>query len=512
MAEMEIVPVENGDDLPTAPVTEEELCRQVEDIFTPYVGMQFGDMEEAITFYKAYALGIGFDVRKYTTKKWRDGTIKSKLLVCNREGFTKTNKESMCKEVDGEKQERKAKLKRVGCKARVRKLPLKRGFRIYVKNVAINGIKYDTGYKNFLNIGPTRTYRICKELVKGFENIGASLNDFKNFKRDIKCFIHERDGQLFIDRFKSLAETQPGFYFDYDVDEDGSLRRAIWADSIARRNYAAFGEAVSYDPTYSTNKYSMVFTPFTGVDNHKRSVTFCCAIIAKENHESFKWVFERFLIAMGGKEPEYIITDQDPGIIKSFPLVFKTARNRFCMWHIMNKVPIKYGSTRHDYQDFLKKLNTVIWDEDLEADEFDGKWLEIMAQHDVGDVEWFTECYSKRRQWVMAHCKDLKMGAIMRTTQRSESENRFFKRFVHKYGTLVEFLMRFESAMEQQRHNQKRLDNENRQSNPKLSSKMALESDAARVYTHNMFEEFQQELKYSILIHVVARVSLYWIT
>ncbi|XP_074315623.1 protein FAR1-RELATED SEQUENCE 5-like [Silene latifolia] len=120
-----------------------------------------------------------------------------------------------------------------------------------------------------------------------------------------------------------------------------------------------------------------------------------------------------------------------------------------------------------------------------------------MAQHDVGDVEWFTECYSKRRQWVMAHCKYLRMGAIMRTTQRSESENRFFKRFEHKSGTLVEFLMRFESAMEQQRHNQKRLDNENRQSNPKLSSKMALESDAARVYTHNMFEEFQQELKYS---------------
>ncbi|XP_074293146.1 protein FAR1-RELATED SEQUENCE 5-like [Silene latifolia] len=332
MAEMEIVPVENGDDLPT-PECEEELCRQVEDIFTPYVGMQFGDMEEAITFYKVYALGIGFDVRKYTTKKWRDGTIKSKLLVCNREGFTKTNKESMCKEVDGEKQERKAKLKRVGCKARVR-LFLKNGLLVVdrfdaehnhelvsvrdreFQKLSRNISKYHMGMiiaNSRLNIGPTRTYRMCKELVKGFENIGASLNDFKNFKRDIKCFIHERDGQLFIDRFKSLAETQPGFYFDYDVDGDGSLRRAIWADNIARRNYAAFGEAVSYDPTYSTNKYSMVFTPFTGVDNHKRSVTFCCAIIAKENHESFKWVFERFLIAMGGKEPEYIITDQDPG-------------------------------------------------------------------------------------------------------------------------------------------------------------------------------------------------------
>ncbi|XP_074296918.1 protein FAR1-RELATED SEQUENCE 5-like [Silene latifolia] len=411
---------EIGDDLPTAPVTEEELCRQVEDIFTQYVGMQFRDMEEAITFYTVYALGIGFDVHMYTTKKWRDGTIKLKLLVCNREGFTKTNKESMCIEDDGEKQERKDELKRVGCKARIR-LFLKNGLLVVDRfdadhNHELVSVKDREFQKLSRNISKYHMGLIVansREVTseKKFQNIWLSYLIYVksvaiNAEYKTNEDLRNVDGQFFNDRFKSSAETQPGFYFDYDVDEDDSLRRAIWVYGIARRKYVAFGEAVSYDPTYSTNKYSMVFTPFTGVDNRKRSVAFCCAIIAKENHESFKWVFER----------------------------------------------------RNDYQDFLKKLNAIIWDEDLEPDEFDGKWLEIMAQHDVGDVEWF------------------------------------FKRFEHKSGTLVEFLMRFESAMEQQRHNQKRLDNENRHSNPKLSSKMALESDAARVYTHNMFEEFQQEV------------------
>ncbi|XP_074300672.1 protein FAR-RED IMPAIRED RESPONSE 1-like [Silene latifolia] len=242
----------------------------------------------------------------------------------------------------------------------------------------------------------------------------------------------------------------------------------------------------------------MVFTPFTGVDNHKRSVTFCCALIAKENTESFNWVFERFLIAIGGKEPEYIITDQDPGIIASVPLKFKTARHRFGMWHIMNKVPSKYGSTRKDYQVFLKNLNAIIWDEELEAEEFDIKWSEIMEEHVPGDSEWFTDCYDVRRLWVMDHYRDLRMGAVMRTTQRSESENSFFKRFEAKNGTLLEFWMCFESALDQQRHNQKRLDNENRQSNPKLCSKLAIESDGAKIYTHDIFEEFQEEVKNSI--------------
>lgn len=339
---------------------------------------------------------------------------------------------------------------------------------------------------------------MLKEQVNGYENIGASLADFKNFQTAVKCFIHERDGQLFVDHFKSMKETRAGFYFDYDIDEDGSLRRAIWADGYARKNYAVFGDAVAFDPTYSTNRYSMVFTPFTGVDNHRKSVTFAGALIAKEDYESFNWVFSRFLHAMDGKEPEYIITDQDPGIIKSVNSIFKKARHRFCMWHIMNKVPTKFGANKADYQIFLKKLNAIIWDQNIEPEEFDMRWVETMEEHGVGVGDWFEEAFAIRKQWVMAHCKDLKMGGIMRTTQRSESENSFFKKFEHKYGTLVEFWMRFESAMDQQRHNYKRLDNESSQLSAKLIGSTELEKHGVTVFTDVIFKEFQKELMSSM--------------
>ncbi|XP_074278003.1 protein FAR-RED IMPAIRED RESPONSE 1-like [Silene latifolia] len=90
------------------------------------------------------------------------------------------------------------------------------------------------------------------------------------------------------------------------------------------------------------------------------------------------------------------------------------------------------------------------------------------------------------------------MGAVMRTTQRSESENSFFKRFEGKSGTLLEFLLRFKSAMDQQRHTHKKLDNEDKHTSPKLETHLALEADAAKVYTHKVFKEFQEEAKYSI--------------
>ncbi|XP_074265595.1 protein FAR-RED IMPAIRED RESPONSE 1-like [Silene latifolia] len=371
------------------------------------------------------------------------------------------------------KSQRIFRVTRVGCKARIR-LHMKNGLLLIDRFheghnhelISLKDREFQKLSRNItdyhkmiivsnsrLKIGATQTYRICKEQVNGYENIGATLNDFKNFHRDVKCFIHERDGQLFVDHFKEMTETRIGFYFDYDLNDDGSLRRAIWADDTARDNYKIFGDAVSFDPTYSTNKYSMVFTPFTGVDHHKRSVTFCGALIAREDYESFNWVFSRFLQAMGGKEPEYIITDQDPGIIKSVPLVFKTARHRFCMWHIMNKMPSKFGVLRSDYNEFMCKINDIIWDDELEAAEFDGIWEQIIQDHGVGVTDWFADTYAIRGQW---------------------------------------------SAMDQQRHTQKQLDNMDKHSSTTASTHLALEIHAAKVYTYTAFNTFKQEAIFSI--------------
>ncbi|XP_074318478.1 protein FAR-RED IMPAIRED RESPONSE 1-like [Silene latifolia] len=363
-----------------------------------------------------------------------------------------------------------------------------------------NGVQHDNQELcRELKIGATKTYKICKEHVDGFKNIGASLNDFKNLHRDFKCFIHERDGQLFVDNFKEMIETRIGFYFDYDIDDDGSLRRAIWADSNARENYKIFGDAVPFDPTYSTNKYSMVFTLFTGMDHDKRSMTFCGALIAREDYESFNWVFSQFLQVIGGVGgPEYIIIDLDPVIFKFVPLVFKTTRHRFCMWYIMNKVPSKFGVSRSDYSDFMGKLNDILSDEEVEVAEFNAIWEQIIEEHGLGANDWFADTYVIRGQWVMAHCRDLKMVSVMRTTQRSESENSFFKRFEHKSGTLVEFWMRFESAMDQQRHTQKELDNNDKHSFQKTSTHLMLESHGAKVYFYSAFYTFKEEAIYSI--------------
>ncbi|KAL2898011.1 Protein FAR1-RELATED SEQUENCE 5 [Bienertia sinuspersici] len=118
-----------------------------------------------------------------------------------------------------------------------------------------------------------------KEHVGGYESVGATLVDFKNFSRDMKSYVREVDAAM------------------------ANLTMVFWADAISRRNYSIFGNMLSFDTTYDTNTYCMVFAPFTGVDHHGKCVTFRVGLLANEDVESFTWLFECFLKGMGGFEP-----------------------------------------------------------------------------------------------------------------------------------------------------------------------------------------------------------------
>ncbi|XP_074265963.1 protein FAR-RED IMPAIRED RESPONSE 1-like [Silene latifolia] len=242
----------------------------------------------------------------------------------------------------------------------------------------------------------------------------------------------------------------------------------------------------------------MKFAPFTGIDNHKKSITFGCVLLDHEDDDSFIWAFQQFLKAMGGKEPNYIISDQDAGIINAVPAVFKKARHRFCMWHIMKKVTDKVGSTICKETDFLSRLNNVVWSEDLEPEEFEENWAKVISEFSLEDNKWLTDKFAERDQWIPAYFRNVPMGNILKTTQRSESSNSFFKRFENKYGTLVEFWMRFESAMDQQRHNLKLLEAQSHNSMPETLFGSNWEAHAVKVYTHEVFFYFQKEVKFSV--------------
>ncbi|XP_074293440.1 protein FAR-RED IMPAIRED RESPONSE 1-like [Silene latifolia] len=216
-----------------------------------------------------------------------------------------------------------------------------------------------------VNKGPVMTYRMFKEYVRGYQNVGASLEDFKNFSRDIKKFLSEGDAQMLIEHFMKIKRMCPSFYFDFEVDEKG-------------------------------------------VDHHKRCVTFGAGLLINESKESFAWLFTRFLEAMGGRYPVCIITDEDLGIEGGLKKVFKDkVQHRYCMWHILKKLPEKVGPVICRETEFLKEINSCVWGKDVEPAEFEERWTAIVEAHGLSDNEWLQEKYSIRQFWIPAYFRDL---------------------------------------------------------------------------------------------------------
>ncbi|XP_074303642.1 protein FAR1-RELATED SEQUENCE 5-like [Silene latifolia] len=202
--------------LMVTPGGSEEWVRNIATEFTPTIGQIFATLAEGIQFYETYAIACGFEPRKSSTKRFRSsGDIRTKLIVCHREGFrdskptifptTGEEEEPMVKAYNP----KKTKVTRIGCKARIffkfvikeidqvqvplfvvdqfhaahnhRLSPLKyREFQKKCRNLALQH-KQTIVDNCKVNIGPTSTFRSVKEYVDGYENIGASLRDFKNF-------------------------------------------------------------------------------------------------------------------------------------------------------------------------------------------------------------------------------------------------------------------------------------------------------------------------------------------
>ena len=119
-------------------------------------------------------------------------------------------------------------------------------------------------HKNFIsknariNVGLVKSFRLFKENVGSYENVGATMQDFKNFHRDFKNYIKGDDEKILIENFIKKRDIFLGFYFDYALDEDNHISHLFWAEAISRKNYALLGEMVTFNCTYNTNKYSMV--------------------------------------------------------------------------------------------------------------------------------------------------------------------------------------------------------------------------------------------------------------
>jgi hypothetical protein len=90
--------------------------------------------------------------------------------------------------------------------------------------------------------------------------------------------------------------------------------------------YVDFGDCITFDTTYKSNKYHLPLVVFVGVNKHLQSTIFGVALMGNETEESFKWTFNTFLKCMVGKQPICILT----GLAPNSSFVFSTLAKITC--------------------------------------------------------------------------------------------------------------------------------------------------------------------------------------
>ncbi|KAK1414701.1 hypothetical protein QVD17_30451 [Tagetes erecta] len=366
----------------------------------PVVGMKFNSIEHAFKFYKDYALSNGFSIRKHTEYIGKKGVLR--YFVCSKQGFKKRRAfDSLNAENNKGKQKHRKPSSRVGCDVHV-KLRLVNGkCEIYYFKEEHNHFFVHKEVVMFLpatrrvdhvkesaiqalaatNLGPVRAFNILKSLMGGYAEVGATKADFKNYKRDLNKYIGEYDADMIVQLILNKKKHLPNFTCEYTVKEDGTLGGLFWVDDVSKTNYMMFGD-VGFDATYRSNKYDMVFVPFTRIDNHNRNVTLGAAILGSETADAYRWLLRTY--------------------INTF--------DQFCV-------------TQH----ISKK-----------------EWDIILSDFGLSNHSWLHEIYGLRKDWIPAYYQDEKLSGLMRTMSRCERENHFFNQFCNPTSTLVEFYGHFD--------------------------------------------------------------------
>jgi hypothetical protein len=234
----------------------------------------YGTLEECEKMYASYAHKAGFDIRKSNQKSTLSGLVMKKWFVCNRAGIPR--KKNVDTLEGSTKPLRKSTLECTGCRAKARfdaingtinfkladfeaqhnhdvlqpqymhlskkERQMKYAEQLFVYNACV------------ANIGPTKAHQLYSNMKGCDENVNGTVDDFRNWKRDLNVYISDSDSQMLVNKMEERKKYIPGFAFEYRV-EDSELHSLFWADEVAKCNYNEFSDIMSFDATYRTNRY-----------------------------------------------------------------------------------------------------------------------------------------------------------------------------------------------------------------------------------------------------------------
>ncbi|XP_039834243.1 protein FAR1-RELATED SEQUENCE 5-like [Panicum virgatum] len=310
--------------------------------------------------------------------------------------------------------------------------------------------------------------------------------------------------------FQDKIAENSSFQYALQLDEEEQIANIFWVDAKMLIDYAYFGDVVSFDTTFGTNKESRPFGVFVGFNYFRETVVFGAILLYDETFESFKWLFQTFMKAHSGKQPKTIYTDQDSAMGKAVKEVFLEAWHGLCTFHIMenaakhlneadeeesNTSPKQKAEDNEKEPSILADFSACMFEyEDEET--FEQAFNTIRAK--ASKQSWLDIIYMVKEKRVECYMKDV-FALGIRSTQLSESLNSELKRHFKSDFDIIRFLKHFERVVEDKRKKELDAEFESRKKIPRIKMKTPMLIQTSKLYTPIIFEAFQGEYERSMV-------------
>ncbi|XP_031259814.1 protein FAR1-RELATED SEQUENCE 5-like [Pistacia vera] len=359
-----------------------EDTRNAEEDWEPKLGMVFDSFDELLQYYKSYGSKRGFEAIIRSSRKGDDGELRYATLACSCSGKWNSNSRNAFKMHPVTKTDCKAHITaslHSNGKWKILSIVIDHNHelsspgktRYFKSNRIIQPyVKRKIELNDKAGIRPNKNFNSLLVEAGSGENLPFLQKDCRNYIEKVRRLrLGLGDASAIQKYFLKMQNENLNFFYIMDVDEDGRLKNILWVDAGSRAAFKEFGDVVTFDTTYLTNKYDMPFGAFVGVDHHDHSILLGCGLISNEDTETFVWLFQSWLVCMLNCALKTIITDQDKTMQNAIEIVFPSTRHRWC-------------------------------------EEFEERWNMFIDKYNLHDNGWLLGLYNERRRWVPALVKD----------------------------------------------------------------------------------------------------------
>jgi zinc finger SWIM domain-containing protein 3 len=179
------------------------------------------------------------------------------------------------------------------------------------------------------------SYKLMSKQVGGGDNLGFTKQDHKNYLCNKRQRALKFGEAASLERyFCHQLKESPLYYYAFQLDVEELITNIFWADARMIIDYGHFGDTITFDTTYSTNRDAMPLGVFFKLNHHGEIVVFGATLLFDETIESFVWLFETFLEAMFEKKLINIFSDQHAAMSAAIKQVMPETYHALCSWHM----------------------------------------------------------------------------------------------------------------------------------------------------------------------------------